>query len=132
VANGFRFQLIPGGLSAGVTGATLEASGARVPLTPGGGGRPIDVQFPALHPITLTFDPPSNQGDLAYDGPWSTLKLVFLNRLTATPQPDRFRLSIERGDRRAEFILQAASSVNPFALREMTEFRCPTFAPPAN
>jgi type VI secretion system protein ImpL len=132
VANGFRFQLIPAGLSAGTTGATLEASGARVALPAGGGGRPIDLQFPALHPITLNFDPASNQGELAYDGAWSTLKLVFMHRLTATPQPDRFRLMVERGDRRAEFILQAASSVNPFALREMQDFRCPTFAPPAN
>ena len=133
VANGFRFQLLPQGLSAGVTAATLEASGARISLAPGGGGRPIDVQFPALHPITLTFDPVSNQGDLAYDGAWSTLKLVFLHRVTATPQPDRFRLMVERGDRRAEFFIQAASSVNPFGLREMLEFRCPTFPPaPAN
>ncbi|UPY37736.1 type VI secretion system membrane subunit TssM [Sediminicoccus sp. KRV36] len=132
VANGFRFQLLPAGLSAGTTGATLEASGARVALPVGGGGRPIDLQFPALHPITLTFDPASSMGDLAYDGAWSTLKLVFLHRLTATPQPDRFRLMVERGDRRAEFVLQAASSVNPFALRDMLEFRCPTFAPPAN
>lgn len=130
VANGFRFQLLPQGLSAGVTAATLEASGARVALNPGGGGRPIDVQFPALHPITLTFDPASSAGELAYDGAWSTLKLVFLHRVTATPQPDRFRLMVERGDRRAEFILQAASSVNPFGLREMLEFRCPTFTPP--
>lgn len=132
VANGFRFQLIPAGLSAGTSGATLTVSGAAVALPPGGGGRPMDLQFPALHPVTLVFDPASNQGELAYDGAWSTLRLVFLHRLTATPQPDRFRLMVERGDRRAEFLLHAASSVNPFALRDMLDFRCPTFAPPAN
>ena len=110
--------------------ATLDVSGARVALLPGGGGRPIDLAFPALHPVTLAFEPASNAGELAYDGAWSTLKLVFLGRLTATAQPDRFRLSVARGDRSAEFILQAASTITPFGLRDMLDFRCPTFNPP--
>ncbi|WP_160120390.1 type VI secretion system membrane subunit TssM [Rhodovarius lipocyclicus] len=130
-ASGFRFQLIPQGLGVGANGATLEAMGARNALMPGGGGRPIEMMFPALHPVTFTFDPASSRGDLAYDGAWSTLKLVFLGRLVATPAPDRFRLTVTQGERSAEFILQAASSVNPFALRELSEFRCPTLQPPA-
>ena len=131
VANGFRFQLIPQGLGAGVTAAVLEASGARSALQPGGGGRPIELAFPAMQPVTLTFDPPSSAGDLAIDGAWSTLKLVWLapSRLVATPDPNRFRLTVTRGDRTADFILQAGSSINPFGLREMLEFRCPTFTP---
>ena len=129
VANGFRFQLQPQGLGAGITAAVLEASGARTALQPGGGGRPIELAFPAMQPVTLTFDPPSNAGDLAHDGAWSTLKLVFLNRLVATTDPSRFRLTVVRGDRTAEFILVAGSSINPFGLREMLDFRCPTFTP---
>jgi type VI secretion system protein ImpL len=66
---------------------------------------------------------------LAYDGAWSTLKLVFLHRLTATATPDRFRLTVQRGERSVEFLLQAGSSINPFGLREMLEFRCPAFVP---
>jgi type VI secretion system protein ImpL len=129
VASGFRFQLLPQGLPAGVTAGTLDASGSRHALTPDGSGRPIDLSFPALHPVTLTFDPHSSQGDLAYDGAWSTLKLVFLHRLTATATPDRFRLMVQRGERSVEFLLQAGSSINPFGLREMLEFRCPAFVP---
>ena len=129
VASGFRFQLLPQGLQAGVTAGSLDASGSRHALTPDGSGRPIDLSFPALHPVTLTFDPPSGQGDLAYDGAWSTLKLVFLHRLTATAAPDRFRLMVQRGERSVEFLLQAGSSINPFGLREMLEFRCPAFLP---
>ena len=66
-----------------------------------------------------------------HDGAWSTLKLVFLapNRLVATSDPNRFRLTVTRGDRTADFILQAGSSINPFGLREILEFRCPTFTP---
>jgi type VI secretion system protein ImpL len=129
-ATGFRFQLIPQGLSAGSTGAVLEAGGVQHALAPGGGGRPIELAFPAQHPVTLRFDPASSAGDLSYDGPWATLRLVWLGRLIATPQPDRFRLTIVRGDRTAEFLLQASSSINPFGLRELLEFRCPALPPP--
>jgi type VI secretion system protein ImpL len=129
-STGFRFQLIPQGISAAATGATLEASGAQHALPLGGGGRPIDVAFPAEHPVTLRFDPPSSAGDLAFDGPWATLRLVFLNRLIATRAPDRFRLIVTHGDRSAEFLLVASSSVNPFGLRELLEFRCPTLPAP--
>ncbi len=129
VGSGFRFQLLPQGLPAGVTAGILEASGARNMLTAAPATRPIDLAFPALHPVALNFDPPSSQGELSYDGPWSTLKLVFLHRLTATAAPDRFRLVVQRGDRTTEFLLQAGSTINPFGLREMLEFRCPSFAP---
>jgi type VI secretion system protein ImpL len=125
-ATGFRFQLVPQGLSAGTTGGTLEASGAAHPLAAAGGGRMIDLAFPAQHPVRLVFDPPSPAGPLLLDGPWATLRLVFLGRLVATPQRDRFRLTVQRGEQSAEFLLQASSSINPFGLREMLEFRCPT------
>ncbi|WP_431280619.1 type VI secretion system membrane subunit TssM [Humitalea sp. 24SJ18S-53] len=127
--SGFRFQLVPQGLSAGTTAGVLEASGNRVALTPGGGGRPVDVSFPAQNPVTLTFDPESSAGPLAYDGAWATLRFVFLGRLNATAQPDRFRLSVTQGDKSADFLVQASSSVNPFGLRELLEFRCPTLRP---
>ncbi|MCX7371705.1 MAG: type VI secretion system membrane subunit TssM [Alphaproteobacteria bacterium] len=128
--SGFRFQLIPQGLSAGTTAATLEAGGTRHTLAAGGGGRQIEMAFPAAHPVTLTFDPPSSAGDLSFDGPWATLRFAMLGRLVATGQPDRFRLTVTRGDRTAEFILQASSSINPFGLRELQEFRCPALPPP--
>jgi len=128
-SDGFRFQLLPHGLSGGTTSGVLEASGNRVALEPGGGGRPADVSFPSQNPVTLTFDPPSLAGPLEYDGGWGTLRLVFLGRLTATRQPDRFNLSITQGDRSADFTVQAASSINPFGLRELNEFRCPELRP---
>ncbi|MBB3896890.1 type VI secretion system membrane subunit TssM [Roseococcus suduntuyensis] len=129
-STGFRFQLIPQGISAAATGAVLEASGAQHALTPGGGGRPIELAYPAEHPVTLRFDPPSSAGDLSFDGPWATLRLVFLSRVIATRDPDRFRLTVTRGDRSAEFLLVAQSSVNPFGLRELLEFRCPALPAP--
>jgi len=127
-ANGFRFRLIPQALPAGVAAAILEAAGARNMLS-GEAGRPIDVSFPALHSISLHFDPASNQGELLYHGSWSSLKMVLLHRLEPTTAPDRFRLTVEHGNRRAEFMVQATSRLNPFGLNDMQQFRCPTFTP---
>ncbi len=109
------------------------AAGQAVPLiATGQGARPIEMAFPSDGPVTLTFDPPSSAGDLAFDGPWSALRLVLLHRLQPTAQPDRFRLTVQRGERTAEFVVVAQSSVNVFGLlRDLGEFRCPTLPPPA-
>jgi type VI secretion system protein ImpL len=129
-ANGLRFLLVSQGLQVGVTAAILEAAGARNMLS-GEAGRPIDLAFPALHPLTLNFDPASDQGGLRYQGAWSSLKMVLMHRLEPTAAPDRFRLVVEHGNRRAEFMVQATSRLNPFGLSEITQFRCPTFSPQA-
>lgn len=120
-----RFQLIPQRLLGSASQAVLEVGGTQHVL-PTTGGRPIDVVFPAQHPVTLTFSPTASAGPLVYQGPWSVLRLVFLGRLTPTPQPDRFRLAVMHGESGVEFVLQASSQVNPFGLRELTDFRCPT------
>ena len=129
-ANGLRFLLVSQGLQVGVTAAILEAAGARNMLS-GEAGRPIDLAFPALHPLSLNFDPASDQGELRYQGAWSSLKMVLMHRLEPTAAPDRFRLVVEHGNRRAEFMVQATSRLNPFGLSEITQFRCPTFSPQA-
>jgi type VI secretion system protein ImpL len=125
-AGGLRFRLFSQGLPAGVTAAILEAAGARNMLS-AETGRPIDLAFPALHPISLHFDPASNQGELIYQGSWSSLKMVLMHRLEPTAAPDRFRLIVEHGNRSAEFMVQATSRINPFGLAEMAQFRCPIF-----
>lgn len=119
-----RFQLIPQRLIGNSSQAVLEIGGAQHVL-PAAGGRPIDVVFPAQHSVTLTFSPTAPAGPLVYQGMWSVLRFVFLGRLSPTPQPDQFRLVVMQGQSGAEFILQASSQVNPFGLRELTDFRCP-------
>lgn len=119
-----RFQLIPQRLIGNASQAVLEIGGQQHVL-PANGGRPIDVVFPAQHPVTLTFTPTAPAGPLVYQGPWSVLRFVFLGRLMPTAQPDQFRLVVMQGQSGAEFVLQASSQVNPFGLRELTEFHCP-------
>ena len=126
---GLRFDLIPTGLDPGATGAVLEVEGNRVQIAPGAAGaRPVPMQWPARGAVTLAFDPQVGP-PLVLDGPWAAMKLVAAGQLLGTTTPDRFRLTIRRGERAAEFELRASSIVNPFGLRELVEFRCPALAP---
>jgi type VI secretion system protein ImpL len=128
---GLRFELLPRNLDPGAFSATLEAEGVRTEITPSSAFRPIPMSWPARGNTTLTFDPPSFAGPLAYDGAWSALRLVLRrgSTLTRGPSPERLRLRVTQGDRVIDFELRAGSTQHPFGLRELAEFRCPTLSP---
>lgn len=130
-AGGLRFELVPQGFDPNAMGAILEAEGVRTEIGRGGPFRPISLTWPTRSNTTLTFDPPASVGPVAFDGPWSALRLVMRreNTLQATQQRERLRLTIRAGDRSAVFELRAGSSNHPFGLRELEEFRCPQLAP---
>jgi type VI secretion system protein ImpL len=121
---GLRWTLAPRGLPVGATGATMEVEGQRIQIPPDGGNRPVEIVWPARSPVSLAVEPGGSP--LAYDGPWAGLKLAFLNRLAQTRQPDQFTL--QAGP--LQFLLQAASSINPFGIAELRDFRCPALPPP--
>lgn len=128
---GLRFELVPRSMDPGAISAVLEAEGARNEIAQGGSSRPIALSWPARGNTTLTFDPPSLAGPLAYDGAWSALRLVMRrgSTLTATPARERLRLRVVQGERSMDFELRAGSTQHPFGLAELREFRCPTLAP---
>jgi type VI secretion system protein ImpL len=121
---GLRWTLTPRGLPVGSTGAVLEVEGNRTAIAPEGGGRPIEIVWPARSPVSLTIEP--GGAPLAYEGPWAGLKLAFLNRLTQTRQQDQFNLQAGQ----MQFLLTAASAINPFGIAELRDFRCPVLPPP--
>ncbi|WP_137125144.1 type VI secretion system membrane subunit TssM [Roseomonas sp. HF4] len=128
---GLRFDLVPRGMDPGALSATLEFEGTRTEIQQGGAARPIALTWPARGNTTLTFDPPAIVGPLAFDGPWSALRLVMRrgSTLARGPSPERMRLRVVQGERSIDFELRAGSSQHPFGLAELAQFRCPTLAP---
>ncbi|NMJ39952.1 type VI secretion system membrane subunit TssM [Roseomonas sp. JC162] len=128
---GLRFDLVPRSMDPGATQAILEFEGTRTEIAQGGSARPIAMSWPARGNTTLTFDPPSTVGPLAYDGPWSAMRLVMRRNstLAAGPSPERLRLRVQQGERTIDFELRAGSSQHPFGLAALQQFRCPTFSP---
>jgi type VI secretion system protein ImpL len=127
-AMGLRFELMPQGMDPGATGAVLEVESNRVNIARGAvGARPIPLIWPSRGGVSMTFEPaPLSGAPITFDGAWSSMKLVARGQLTQIGQAsDRFRLRLVQGERSAEFELRASSVQNPFALRELAEFRCP-------
>ena len=128
---GLRFELVPRQMDPGAISATLEFEGTRSEITQGGPARPIALSWPARGNLTLSFDPPSSAGPLAYDGAWSALRLVMRrgSTLGAGPSRERMRLRVVQGERSMDFELRAGSAQHPFGLAELQQFRCPTLSP---
>ncbi len=125
-----RFELLPLALNPAGRGATLEADGVKTVIAPGAAGaRAVPLQWPSRGAVSLSFDGDAPGAGLLNDGPWAALRFVSRGRLAATNTQDRFRLSIQQGERSAEFELRTGSIVHPFMLRELAEFRCPKLAP---
>jgi type VI secretion system protein ImpL len=126
----FRFELMPLALNAAGRGATLEVDGVKTVIPAGAAGaRAIQMQWPSRGAVALSFDGDAPGAGLTDSGAWASLRFVARGRLGATKTQDRFRLTIQQGDRSAEFELRTGSIVHPFMLRELAEFRCPTLAP---
>lgn len=63
---------------------------------------------------------------LVIDGPWALHRLLDRAEFIAGDSPERFRAVVNVGGRHATFEITASSVKNPFRLKEMREFRCPT------
>ncbi len=128
---GLRFEVVPQSLDAGAQSAVLEAEGQRTEIAARAAGRPIPMGWPSRGNVTLTFEPASSAGPLTLEGGWSSFKLVMgrTTTLAAAGGPDRMRATVTQGDRSMVLELRAGSTINPFNLRELQEFRCPTLAP---
>lgn len=123
-----RFDLIPLGLDPTARGALVEAEGNKSPIQPGPSmGRPVQLQWPGSS-VVLTFDPPTGPPIQAV-GPWAALKFAYMGNLAPGRTPDQQRLTFQQGERSVEFMLRTGSIVNPFRLRELSEFKCPVFPP---
>ncbi|MBY0330204.1 MAG: type VI secretion system membrane subunit TssM [Acetobacteraceae bacterium] len=128
---GLRFEIVPQGFDPNAQGAVLEVEGTRNEMARAGPNRPIPLAWPTRGNVTLSFEPASSAGPLAYDGGWSGFKLLAGPRATlqTTNQPDRLRATVAQGDRSIVFELRTGSTIHPFGLRELQEFRCPVLAP---
>jgi type VI secretion system protein ImpL len=128
---GLRFEVVPQGFDPEVQGAILEVEGSRYEMAAGGPGRPVPLSWPTRGNLTLNFEPPASIGPLALDSGWSAFKLVTGRQARLQPggQPARMRATITQGDRSMMFELRTGSTIHPFGMRELQEFRCPTLAP---
>ena len=61
-----------------------------------------------------------------FEGPWALLRLFDRVKIEPANCPSDFRATFDVDGRKAVFEVTANSVRNPFRLRELSEFACPT------
>jgi type VI secretion system protein ImpL len=124
-----RFRVKALSLDPGVTQLNLDIDAQQLALKPDS-AQSMLLQWPSgknTGRASAQFDPPATTQSASLDasGPWALLHLIDAGRLDATAQPDRYKLTLDSGGRKAVLELDATSVVNPFRRAPLEQFRCP-------
>jgi type VI secretion system protein ImpL len=125
-----RFDFKPLEMDDSITQFTLDFDGQLVKYAHGP-QIPATVQWPGPRGsmrVQLQVQPSVANGTsgMSADGPWALFRLFDRVQIAPSGAPERFRATFDIGGRKAAFEVTANSVVNPFRLRELTEFSCPT------
>jgi len=125
---GLRFDFKPLEMDATITQFTLDVDGQQVRYAHGP-QIPSPVQWPGTRgtsQVRLQLQPAVGNSGLTADGPWALFRLFDRVQVVPAGAPERFRATFDVGGRKATFEVTANSVVNPFRLRELAEFSCPS------
>ncbi|WP_337877361.1 type VI secretion system membrane subunit TssM [Elioraea sp.] len=125
-----RFEIQPVSMDAGARQALLDLDGVTITYAHGP-SRPTQVVWPGPNRMTnvrLVLEPPpaSGVGSINESGPWALFRLFSRAQVSQGRVPEEFSLTFSLGERSVTYVVRAGSVFNPFALRELSEFRCPT------
>ena len=92
---------------------------------------PVSIQWPGPRGSTqvrVELIPPSESGSsgMSTTGPWALFRLFDRLQIESGPAPERFRATFNVNGRKATFEVTTSSVRNPFLLKDLQEFTCPT------
>lgn len=78
--------------------------------------------------VRVQITPPGPRGtsSMATDGPWALFRMLDNANITSMGLPEKFRATFTIDGRSAVFEVTTNSVQNPFRLRELADFRCPS------
>lgn len=123
------FQITPEALSPTAQMVILEIDGQQVGFQQGNNQpRPAPITWPgAVGAARIDYIPPAGaQNTLAFNGPWAWFRILQAATIRGTNASDRKRLIFNVGGRQALFSMQSGSILDPFFLRALDDFQCPT------
>jgi type VI secretion system protein ImpL len=127
---GLRLEFKPLEMDATITQFLLDVDGQIIRYAHGP-QVPTPVQWPGPRGSTqvrLQVTPPSANGSsgVLTEGPWALFRLLDQARMESTPDPEKFRVTFVVDGRKAVFEIITSSVQNPFRLRELEQFQCPS------
>ena len=92
---------------------------------------PTTVQWPGPRgssQVRVQISPPSGSGNsgMSTDGPWALFRMFDRVRIEPGASPEKFRATFDVDGRKAVFDVTTSSVRNPFGLRELADFSCPS------
>jgi type VI secretion system protein ImpL len=124
-APGFRIDLRAAELADGLKEVTIDIDGQVYRLS--AGGPPVTIAWPSQRVasrVTLSSQPAGVPQ--VFEGPWGLFRLFERFEIVPSGQPERFGVNMDLEGRRARLEVTASSVLNPFRMREMQQFRCPS------
>ena len=129
-APSLKLEFKPVEMDPGLTQFVLDVDGQVVRYLHGP-QIPTTVQWPGPRgsaQVRLQVTPPSATGNsgMVTEGPWALFRMLDRARLEPSGAPEKFRVTFDVDGRKAVFDVTASSVRNPFHLRELNEFSCPS------
>ena len=92
---------------------------------------PISVQWPGPKGSTqvrLQISPAPQDGvsGQVFEGPWALFRMFDNVQITSSPQSEKFFATFNVNGRKAQFEVTTSSVQNPFRLKELQDFKCPS------
>ena len=127
---GLRLDFKPAEMDDTITQFTLDVDGQLVKYAHGP-QIPSSVTWPGPRGSTqvrVQLQPALATGSsgLVTEGPWALFRMFDRLQIVPAGAPERFRVTFDVDGRKATFDVTASSVVNPFRMRELAEFSCPT------
>lgn len=125
-----RLELKPVEMDASITQFNLDVDGQLVRYSHGP-QVPTVVNWPGPRgssQVRLALSPttPGRPSGATFEGAWSLFRLFERAKIEPTAQPEKFRVTFDVDGRKAVFEVTTNSVQNPFRLRELEQFQCPT------
>jgi type VI secretion system protein ImpL len=125
-----RLEFKPIEMDPGLTQFILDVDGQQIKYAHGPQiATPIQWPGPrGSSQVRVQISPPSATGNsgMTTEGPWALFRMFDRVRIEPGNSPERFRANFDVDGRKAVFEVTTSSVRNPFILRELTEFSCPS------
>jgi type VI secretion system protein ImpL len=105
---------------------TINADGQALKLTTGGPAVPLSAPGGAASRITVASALSGADAAIRTEGPWALFRLFDQFTIQPGQSPERFSVVLNVDGKRARVEVFTTSVFNPFQLREVRQFRCPT------